>query len=79
MIRASRGSNRRWSVIFGALLSLLFSPTARAHCDTIDGPIIPESKAPLENGAVTSVLKGIQINAIPLFAIKESGSGVSEI
>jgi hypothetical protein len=57
MIRAIRGSNRRWSVIFGALLSLLFSLTARAHGDTIDGPMIPEAKAALEKGDVTSVLK----------------------
>ena len=39
---------------------LLSSGTARAHCDTVAGPVIPEAKAALENGDVTSILKWIK-------------------
>ena len=42
----------------GALL--LYAGTARAHCDTTGGPVIPEAKAALEKGDVTPILKWIK-------------------
>jgi len=39
---------------------LLFAGTARAHCDTTGGPVIPEAKAALEKGDVTPILKWVK-------------------
>ena len=39
---------------------LLSAGTARAHCDTAAGPVIPEAKAALEQGDVTPLLKWIK-------------------
>jgi hypothetical protein len=39
---------------------LLAVGTARAHCDTTGGPIIPEARAALEKGDVTPMLKWIK-------------------
>lgn len=44
------------AVVFGLLLAV----TARAHCDTTGGPIIPEAKAALEKGDATPILKWIK-------------------
>ena len=38
---------------------LLAVGSARAHCDTTSGPVIPEAKAALEKGDVTPILKWI--------------------
>lgn len=35
-------------------------PFVFAHCDTMNGPIIPEAKAALEKGDVTSILKWVK-------------------
>lgn len=40
--------------------SLLGTDTARGHCDTMNGPIVPEAKAALEKGDVTPVLKWVK-------------------
>ncbi|HOF40521.1 MAG TPA: DUF6448 family protein [Candidatus Hydrogenedentes bacterium] len=37
--------------------------TARAHCDTLDGPVVVEAKAALANGDVTPVLKWVNKDA----------------
>src|SRR5450759_1441162 len=39
---------------------LLAADTARAHCDTMNGPVIPEAKAALEKGDVTPILKWVK-------------------
>lgn len=46
----------------GVLTALaLFAPsTACAHCDTMNGPVIPEAKAALEKGDVTPILKWVK-------------------
>lgn len=39
----------------------VFAPSpALAHCDTMNGPVIPEAKAALEKGDVTPVLKWVK-------------------
>ena len=35
-------------------LGLLAASTARAHCDTMNGPVVPEAKAALEKGDVST-------------------------
>lgn len=41
-------------------LAFLAPSTAWAHCDTMNGPIIPEVKAALEKGDVTPILKWVK-------------------
>lgn len=45
-------------IISAALWSL--PPTAIAHCDTMDGPVVITAKAALEKGDVTPVLKWVR-------------------
>lgn len=39
---------------------LLAVGSARAHCDTLNGPLIPEAKTALEKGDVTPMLKWVK-------------------
>ncbi|MCC6580805.1 MAG: hypothetical protein IT440_10220 [Phycisphaeraceae bacterium] len=41
-------------------LGLLAAGTARAHCDTMNGPLIPEAQAALGKGDVTPILKWVK-------------------
>ena len=41
-------------------LTILTNGTARAHCDTMNGPLIPEAQAALEKGNVMPILKWIK-------------------
>jgi hypothetical protein len=41
-------------------LWLLVPGFARAHCDTMDGPVVKEARAALEKGDVTPVLKWVR-------------------
>lgn len=43
-----------------AALLTLEPPPARAHCDTLDGPVAVEARAALEAGDVTLVLKWVE-------------------
>lgn len=53
-------------VVMGAMMFVdsefapFFLPLVFAHCDTMNGPIIPEAKAALEKGDVTPVLKWVK-------------------
>jgi hypothetical protein len=49
------------SVLVGA--GLMFPHTARAHCDTMDGPVVLAAKAALEKKDVTPVLKWVKQDA----------------
>lgn len=40
-------------------LCMTLSSVARAHCDTMNGPVVTEAKAALEKGDVTPVLKWV--------------------
>ncbi len=50
------------TVLASALVgvALTFPQTARAHCDTMDGPVVVAAKAALEKMDVTSVLKWVK-------------------
>ena len=53
-------------VIFASLLSgLLATPFsgARAHCDTLDGPVVKDARAALDAGDVTPVMKWVKKDA----------------
>ncbi len=39
---------------------LLYASIALAHCDTMNGPIIPEAKAALEKGDITPILQWVK-------------------
>ena len=53
-------------VVMGAMMFVdseiapFFLPMVFAHCDTMNGPIIPEAKAALEKGDVTPTLKWVK-------------------
>jgi hypothetical protein len=47
------------SVIAAAAITLTMSGAARAHCDTMDGPVIKDAQASLANGDVTATLKWV--------------------
>src|SRR5690625_1510883 len=44
----------------GLAICLLFSASASAHCDSFDGPIIPEALEALEDGEVQPLLKWVE-------------------
>jgi hypothetical protein len=46
--------------ILAAGISVLLVGSAFAHCDSTNGPVIPEAKAALEKGDVTPILKWIK-------------------
>ena len=46
-------------ILLGAIF-VMVSANAFAHCDSINGPLIPEAKAALEKGDVTPLLKWIK-------------------
>lgn len=48
------------SGILAAILSVLLAGNVFGHCDTTEGPIIPEAKAALEKGDVTPILKWVK-------------------
>ena len=39
---------------------LVFSETARAHCDTLNGPVVQSARKALETGTVTPILKWVR-------------------
>lgn len=67
--RPGRGKARTfgWS-LWTALLLTLAAPHAEAHCDAMDGPLIPEAMAALESGDLTPVLKWIPADQEALIA-----------
>jgi hypothetical protein len=56
--------SRKWSLVaatgFLFLTILLLPAPARAHCDTLDGPVVAEARRALESGDVTAVLKWVR-------------------
>ncbi len=46
-------------LVSGLVSFILFSGTALAHCDTLDGPVVVAAKKAIEKGDVTPVLKWI--------------------
>lgn len=59
-MKRNAGMNQAWIAAFVAAGVSLLAGTARAHCDTMNGPLIPEAQAALEAGDVTPVLKWIK-------------------
>ncbi len=47
------------SIILAMGISLFLTGSTFAHCDTINGPVIPEARIALENGDVTPLLKWV--------------------
>lgn len=46
--------------VVGVIVLLGMANNVHAHCDTMNGPIIPEAIAALENGDVTPILKWVK-------------------
>jgi hypothetical protein len=44
---------------FGLAAALLFPLAARAHCDSLDGPVVAAARRALQEGQVTPVLKWV--------------------
>jgi len=51
---------RKTSTLLSAVLMLGVSASVRAHCDTLDGPVINDARIALEKGDVTPVLKWVR-------------------
>lgn len=49
----------RLTVFAIAAVLLMAPPSARAHCDSLDGPVVRAAATALENGDVTPVLKWV--------------------
>jgi hypothetical protein len=68
-------------------LGVIFPTISRAHCDTLDGPVVTEAKVALEKGDVTPVLKWVkaknedEINTVfkKTLAARSSGKEAKEI
>lgn len=50
---------RAVTVILAVVVVLVAVPVARAHCDTLDGPVVAAARLALEKGDVTPVLKWV--------------------
>lgn len=48
------------AVIAIAILSTIPASRAWGHCDTLDGPLVPEAQRALESGNITPVLKWVR-------------------
>jgi hypothetical protein len=48
------------AVVIAVGLAGLTARTALAHCDTLNGPVIPEAKSALDKGDVTPILKWVK-------------------
>lgn len=57
-----------WWPLWAMLLLTLTAAPAAAHCDAMDGPLIPEALAALESGDLTPVLKWIPADQESLIA-----------
>ena len=51
---------RRSGIVGLLLVSALASGRALAHCDTLNGPLVPEARAALEKGEIAPILKWVQ-------------------
>jgi hypothetical protein len=50
----------RWIPCFAAALLLAAPPAARAHCDTLDGPVVDTARRALDSGNVAPVLAWVR-------------------
>jgi len=63
-MRTKRSTTRIATMAAGLLGAvLLTSSTARAHCDTLDGPVVATAKVALAKGDITPVLKWVKPEA----------------
>lgn len=53
----SRLALRAAAIVF---LAVAFTPSAWAHCDTLDGPVVLDAKLALEKGDLTPVMKWVK-------------------
>jgi Family of unknown function (DUF6448) len=62
-----RRSHSILGTLAGAALTFFAAPTAaRAHCDTMDGPVVVEAMAALASGDVEPVLKWVPAESEPV-------------
>jgi hypothetical protein len=54
-----RLNKRKLMLLTAVVVSLGVSGTVRAHCDSLDGPVIADARAALQAGRIDSVLKWI--------------------
>lgn len=48
------------TILIAIATSAIFTGSALAHCDTMNGPIVPEAQAALEKGDITPILKWVK-------------------
>ncbi|HNZ30159.1 MAG: hypothetical protein BWY84_00207 [Candidatus Aerophobetes bacterium ADurb.Bin490] len=77
--------NKTAVLALSLVLTVLFSASVLAHCDTVEGPLIKEAKAAFEKKDVTPVLKWVkkndekEIKLIFAEAQKAAAAGAKEI
>ncbi|SYZ71809.1 conserved exported hypothetical protein [Candidatus Zixiibacteriota bacterium] len=50
-------------ILFSLAFLAATAPPVRAHCDTMDGPVIKDARTALESGDITPVLKWVKADA----------------
>jgi hypothetical protein len=60
MNAARRVGKRLMVTVACVCFSLLSAGTARAHCDSMSGPVVTEARAALQKGDVTPILKWVR-------------------
>ncbi|MDD3179079.1 MAG: DUF6448 family protein [Opitutaceae bacterium] len=53
-------TNLSFTLLFASSLLLFAPPSARAHCDTLGGPVVLAAKEALDKGQITPVLKWVK-------------------
>ncbi|WP_435627307.1 DUF6448 family protein [Candidatus Ferrigenium straubiae] len=59
-MKSTKKSPKNIAAIFSISCGLLLAGNALAHCDTPNGPVIPEAKVALEKGDITPILKWVK-------------------
>jgi hypothetical protein len=86
MLRLARSARTRL-VLALAVGALLSAAVARAHCDTLDGPVVTEARAALAAGDVTPLLKWVRSEDEPeiraafarTLAVRSGGDAAREL
>ena len=69
---------RRCGALLVTLLAVSHAPVrARAHCDSLEGPVVGDARAALQQGDVTPVLKWVAKDEEPGIRRRKAGKGFS--
>lgn len=84
-MKTSRWNKFVKQVLIGSIMAMV--PSAFAHCDTLDGPVVQDARVALEAGDVTPTLKWVRADQEAeiraafdrVVAVREEGDAVREL